>query len=84
MQGRASYYPSSELCMEAASENRNQSPVGIVCGIDNQLIIEGERYPFVEAVGIIGFEDLLRSIVELAIADQDAETARCEVCARLG
>jgi len=39
------------------------------------LIVEGERCPFVGSVGIIGFEDLLRTIVELAIADQNPQSA---------
>jgi hypothetical protein len=57
--------------MQTPRKDRNRSPVGIVSRIDDELIVEGKRCPFVEAVGVISFEDLLRTIVELAIADQN-------------
>jgi hypothetical protein len=45
-------------------EKIETGPIGIVSGIGDELIVEGKRCPFVEAVGVIGFEDLLRTIVE--------------------
>ena len=55
--------------MQSSRKDRNRPPIGIVSRIGDELIIDGERRPFVEAVSIIDFEDLLRAIIELAIAD---------------
>src|ERR1700726_804581 len=75
---------SSKLCVQTSRKDRNRSPVGIVSGIVDELIVEGERRPFVEAVGIIGLEDLLGAIVELAIADQNPQATSSEICTRYG
>ena len=70
--------------MQSSGKDRNRSPVGIVSGVVDELIVERERYPFVEAVGIIDFEDLLGAIVELSIADQYPQAAGCEIRAGRG
>src|SRR5207245_1948192 len=73
----------SELRVKSARKDRNGPAVGIVSGIVDELIVEGERRPFVEAVGVVRFEDLFPPIVELPIADQNTETASGEISARL-
>src|SRR6516162_69064 len=65
--------------MQPSRKDRNRTPIRIVSGIVDELIVEGERRPFVEAVGIVGFEDPLGAIVELAIADQYAQPPRREI-----
>src|ERR1700688_630626 len=69
----------SELCVQTSRKDGNRSAVGIVAGIVDELIVKAERGPLVEAVGIIGFENLLGAIVELAIADQNPKAACSEI-----
>src|ERR1700758_5038818 len=74
----------SKLRVQAPRKDRNRSPVGIVSGIVDELIVEGQRRPLVEAVGVVGFEDLLGGIVELAIPDQNPHASGSEVGAGYG
>ena len=79
---RAELQP-SKLGMKPRCENGDRSPVGVVCGIANQLVVERKRRPFVEAVGVVGLKYLLGPVIEPAIADQYAETSGRKVRASL-
>jgi hypothetical protein len=47
------------------------------------LIIESDARPAVQTVRVIGFEDLLRPVIERAVADQNAKAAGREIGASL-
>src|ERR1700722_18778013 len=64
--------------MCACREYRHWSPVGVVSGIGDELIIERQRAPFVEVIGIVCLEDFLFAVVQLAITDQQADATRGE------
>src|ERR1700730_17058051 len=74
----------SKLCVQSSGKDPNRSPVGIVSGIVDELIVEGERCPFVEAVGVIGFEEFLGAIVELTIADQNPQPPAAKYARAIG
>ena len=63
--------------MKSARKDRYGATIGIVSGIVDELVVEGERRPLVEAIGVIGFEDLLSPVIELAVASE--ETTEFEV-----
>ena len=73
----------SELRVKPAGKNRDWTTIGVVSGIGDELIVESQRRPFVEAIGVVGFDDFLSPIVELAVADQNAEAAGGEIGAGL-
>jgi len=54
--------------MEPHGVERHRSTVGVVSGVRDELVVEGQHRPFVEATGVIGFDYLLRAVVERAIA----------------
>ncbi len=58
---------SSKLGMCACREYRHWSPVGVVSGIGDELIIERQRAPFVDVIGIISLKNFLFAVVQLAI-----------------
>src|SRR5882724_5120387 len=64
-----------ELAMQPACENRGRSPVGVVGRVYEQLIVGGEGDILVQRIGVVGLENLLGSVVELTIADQQANAA---------
>src|SRR5712672_664774 len=72
----------SELRVKTPRKDRYGPAVGVVCRIGNELIVKGERRPFVEAVGVIGFDDFLSPVVELPVANQDAEPSGGKISAR--
>ncbi len=49
--------------------------VGIVGGVGDQLIIRGQRQLLGERVGVVGLENSFLAVVELAVADENAEPA---------
>src|SRR6476619_6394682 len=65
----------SEFAVQPAREDVDRSAVGIVGGIGDELIVGGQRQLLVERVCVIGFEDSLAPVVELAVSDQNAEPA---------
>src|SRR5215210_5553878 len=69
--------------MKAARKHRNRPAVGIVSGIGDELVVEGKRHRFVEAVRIVGLEDFFSPVIELSVANENTETARREISARL-
>src|ERR1700681_4682370 len=69
---------SSKLSVRPCREYRDRSPVGVVGGIGDELVVEGQRAPFVEVIGIIGLEYFLFAVVQLAITDQQADATRSE------
>src|SRR5215207_4952465 len=69
--------------MKSARKNRNRAAIGVVAGIVDELIVEGQRRPFIEAVSVVGFDDLLSAVVELAVANQNAEATGGEISAGL-
>ena len=69
---------SSKLGMSACREYRHWSPVGVVSGIGDELIIERQRAPFVDVIGIISLKNFLCAVVQLAITDQQTDAARGE------
>src|SRR5216683_5633077 len=78
---RTALWP-SELRVKSARKDRYGATVGIVSGIVDELVVEGKRCPFVEAVSVIRFEDFFSPIVELAVADQNTQTSGGEISAR--
>ena len=69
--------------MKSPRKYRNGPAVGIVSGIADELVVEGKRRPFVEAVGVVRFEDLFPLVVKLSVANQDTQTAGSEIRAGL-
>src|SRR5262249_45985463 len=69
--------------MHTAGENRDRPAIGIVGRVEDELIIGRQREPFVDAVGIVGLQDLLLAVVELAIANQYSEPAGGKISACL-
>ena len=65
--------------MQTAGKDRNRTAVGVVGGVGDELVIAGQGELPVEGVRIIGFEDALPPVVELAVADQNAKAARGDV-----
>ena len=64
--------------MSACREYRHWSPVGVVSGIGDELIIERQRAPFVDVIGIISLKNFFFAVVQLAITDQQADATRSE------
>ena len=60
----------SKLRVKPTGENMDRSAGGVIGGIVDKLIIEGETRPCVKAVGVVSLENLLRLITKCAIADQ--------------
>src|SRR4029077_20778449 len=59
--------------MQARGEHRYRSAIGVVGEIGDELIVERQRRPLVGVVRIEGLDDLFRTIIDLAVADQNAE-----------
>src|SRR4030081_1035423 len=71
--------------MCACREYRHWSPVGVVSGIGDELIIERQRAPFVDVIGIISLNNFLFAVVQMAISNQQANAAgREEVAVGIG
>src|ERR1700687_4918564 len=64
-----------ELAMQPAREDRDRSPIGVIGGVYEQLIVGGEGEILVQRIGVVGLENLLGSVVKLTIADQQAKAA---------
>src|ERR1700704_5680905 len=64
--------------MQARGEHRYRSAISVVGEIGDELIVERQRRPLVDVVRIEGLEDLFRTIIDLAVADQNAEAANRE------
>ena len=62
----------------------DRPPVRVVGGVDDELVIEGESRPGVEAIGVISLQYFLRPVIERAVADQYSEPAGGEIGLRLG
>src|SRR5207247_596296 len=69
------FVAASEFRVQPGGENRNRAAVGVVRGVDEELIIEGERRRFVDLVGIIGLQNFFFAVIELAVANEQAEAA---------
>src|SRR5271170_4872499 len=69
----------SKRSMDPYCVYRHRSAGRIVSRIDDELIVETERRPFPECIGVKGFEYSFRAVVELAVADQDSQPAGGEV-----
>jgi hypothetical protein len=54
----------------------DRAAVGVVGGVGDQLVIRGQGEILVDRIGIIRLENAFVAIVELAVADQKAETTR--------
>src|SRR3974390_2136116 len=72
-----------KLRVQPQGVHRDRTAVGIVRGVTNELVIDGQHRPSVEAVGIVGLQYLLRPVVELPITNQDAVAAGSEISAGL-
>ena len=65
-----------ELPMHATSEDVGRAAVGIVAGVGDELVIEGELGRRIQRIAVVGLENLLQAVVrQLSVADQDAESA---------
>src|SRR5215813_2802165 len=65
-----------EFAVQPPREYRDGTAIGVIGGIDDQLIVGGEGERLVQRIGIVGLENPLGPIVELTVANQGAETAR--------
>ena len=61
-----------ELAVQTAGEDRDRSAVGVMGRISNELIIGRDGEVLGDLIGVVSLKDLLRAIVDLAIADQKA------------
>src|SRR2546429_1490670 len=68
----------SEFAVQPPGEDVDRSAVGVVRRVGDKLIVGGQRELLVERVCIIGLEDSLAPVVELAVSDQNAEPAGCK------
>jgi hypothetical protein len=57
----------------------DRAAVRIVCGVSDELIVEAERQPFLDAKRVVGFAHRLFAVVESTIADQYSQSAGSEV-----
>ena len=64
--------------MQAAGEDRDRSPISVIGGVCDELIVGSEGEILVDRVSVIGLKDSFGAIVELAIADQQPQTAGCK------
>src|SRR5580658_2304457 len=71
----------SKLEVEAECADGNRAAVGVEAGVVHELVIEGEEDVFGHAEGVVGFEDLLGGVIELAVAEDETEAAVGEVFA---
>lgn len=69
----------SELRMKSCGIDRDRAAIGVIAGVDNELVVERQGGPLVEAIGVIGFQYLLLAVIKLAVADQNAETTQTAV-----
>jgi len=69
--------------VESAGENVDRAKIAVVGGVGNQLVVQGQGQLLGQRVGIICLEDALAPVVELAVADQDAETGGGGVIAEI-
>src|SRR5271155_3145916 len=66
------------LRMQAQTKDRSRTPVPVIGGVDDQLIIEGDLRSKPRKA-VIGFEDIfIAGMRQLAIADQDAQSSGVE------
>src|SRR3977135_2065969 len=67
-----------EFGMQARGEHRHRSAIRVVGDIGDELIVEGQRRPLVDVVRIKGLNNFFRTIIDPAVADQNAEARACE------
>src|ERR1700733_9198776 len=68
-----------ELPVHTAGEDVGRAAVGVVAGIGDELIIEGELGRGIQRIAVIGLENLFQTIIrQLSVADQDAESTGIE------
>lgn len=60
----------SKLPVQAPREDRDRATIGIVGGIDNELVVGGQSESLAERQGVIGFKHPLAPVVERTIADK--------------
>src|SRR5258708_11311225 len=59
-----------KLAVQPPREDRDWSAVGVVGGVDDELIVGGERKIPVDRVGVVGLQSSFSAVVELTVADQ--------------
>ena len=64
--------------MQPAREYGNRTPVGVVGGICDELIVGSEGETLVDREGVVSLKDAFGGIIELAVTDQQADAARCQ------
>src|SRR5919204_4839127 len=65
-----------ELSVETCGERVHRTAVGVVGGVGDELVIEGDAHVGGKRVAVISFEDLLEpGIRQLSVADEDAQAA---------
>src|ERR1700733_8162091 len=68
-----------ELPVCARSEDIRRAAVGVIAGIGDELIVEGQLDRGIQRVAVIGLENLLQAVIrQLPVADKDAEPASVE------
>jgi len=65
--------------MKSCGIDRDRAAIGVIAGVDNELVVERQGGPLVEAIRVIGFQYLLLAVIKLAVADQNAETTQSAV-----
>ena len=62
--------------MRAGGKDIGRTAVGVVAGVGDKLIIDGEPGRGVQREAVIGLENLLQAVIgQLSVADQDAKPA---------
>ena len=62
--------------METAGEDIRRPAIGVVSGVDDELIVEGKPRRGSEGVTVIGLDDLLKAgIRQLSVADDDTQSS---------
>src|SRR5208283_5629590 len=70
---------SSECGVKPPGKDINRPAVGVVAGVDDELIVEGDFRRGGQSVAVIGFDDLLGTgMREHSVTDEDAEASRIE------
>src|SRR6266700_2241663 len=70
----------SILDMSAHAKNRDRASVAIIGGMGDQLVIGGQYESFGDIYVVIGFDNVLRTIMgQLSVANEDSKPARREV-----
>jgi hypothetical protein len=61
--------------MQTSRKDRDRAPVGVICRVHHELIIERQRDALHHAHGIVRLKDVFAAIIQLPIPNQNSQTA---------